>query len=144
MSSKTVLLTIVRHGQTEANVEKLLHGWTDTSLNDMGVRQGHAAGQALKATRFHKAFSSDLQRANYTCRYIIDENVSSTLSSDDIIVDKLLRERNFGEFENVPFAAVGLPKLLAGKPIGGESDEDVKERARAFLKVIRHQVCNLI
>ena len=47
--TKSAVLTIVRHGQTEANNTKIIQGWTDTPLNDLGIKQAKAAGQALKA-----------------------------------------------------------------------------------------------
>ena len=138
--AKTFVLTVVRHGQTEANADRLIHGQTDTSLNAMGVRQGHAAGQSLKATPFDKAF---MQRAKNTCSYIMDENnKSSKVSSNDIIEDELLRERHFGEFENCYFSgtmAMTKGKLIMDmtyKPNGGESDKDVRDRAQTFLNVI--------
>ena len=140
-STKTIVLTVVRHGQTEANAERVIHGQTDTCLNDMGVKQGHAAGQALKTTRFDKAFSSDLQRAKNTCSYILEENENSI---HDIIEDKRLRERHFGELENCSMAsAVEMTKGKTSsffmdmnyKPNGGESLTDVRDRARSFLNV---------
>ena len=60
--SKSLTLTIVRHGQTEANVKKIIHGWTDTPLNEAGINQAQVAGKALKDIRFDQAYSSDLQR----------------------------------------------------------------------------------
>ena len=49
--SKSITLAIVRHGQTEANVKKIIHGWTDAPLNDAGINQAKAAGKALKGLR---------------------------------------------------------------------------------------------
>ena len=34
--SRTIILTVVRHGQTNANKERVIHGWTDTPLNETG------------------------------------------------------------------------------------------------------------
>merc|ERR1711983_388318 len=92
-------MTIVRHGQTNANKERAIHGWTDTPLNAIGLKQAQAAGKALKDLEFHLAFSSDLQRANKTCQLILEENQASDISAESIKKDKLLRERNFGILE---------------------------------------------
>ena len=97
--SKTLILTIVRHGQTHANIERLVHGWTDTPLNETGVKQAKAAGKALKDVKFHQAFSSDLQRANKTCQIILAENQASNILPENIKQEILLRERNFGIYE---------------------------------------------
>jgi len=136
--SKTFILTLVRHGQTNGNKDKVLHGWTDTvSLNDKGLKQAQAAGQALKKHEFHLAFSSDLQRANKTCQVILEENEASFITSEHIQKDKLLRERNFGIFEgkSYDFCRDFMDKHgVDAAPENGESGAELKERAHEFLK----------
>jgi len=44
-------------------------------LNDIGLKQARAAGNALKDVTFHQAYSSDLSRANMTCKIILEEKV---------------------------------------------------------------------
>ena len=79
--TKTVNLTICRHGQTDANLKHIVHGWTNTPLNETGLIQAEAAGKALKDEKFHQAYSSDLQRAKKTCQLILEENrISNVLS----------------------------------------------------------------
>ena len=103
--TKTVVLTIVRHGQSEANKKKIIQGWThDTPLNDFGMKQAKAAGQVLKNVKFHQVYSSDLKRANKTCQIILEENQKSNISTENIKQDKLLREKKFGIFEGKPSA----------------------------------------
>ena len=97
--TRTAVLTIVRHGQTEANNKQVIQGWTDTPLNDFGMKQAKAAGQALKDVKFHQAYSSDLKRANKTCQIILEENQNSVISAENIKQDKLLREKKFGVLE---------------------------------------------
>ena len=60
-----------------------------------------AAGQALKDMTFHQAYSSDLQRAHKTCQIILEENQKSPITSANIIQDKLLQERDHGNFEGM-------------------------------------------
>ena len=60
-----------------------------------------AAGQALKDMKFHQAYSSDLQRAHKTCQIILEENQKSPITSANIIQDKLLQERDHGNFEGM-------------------------------------------
>ena len=136
--SKTFILTLVRHGQTNGNKEKVLHGWTDiVSLNDTGLKQAQAAGQALKKHEFHLAFSSDLKRANKTCQVILEENEASVITSEHIQKDKLLRERNFGFLEGKGYDEVIEFVKKYGEDITaetGESGGEVEARAREFLK----------
>ena len=97
--NKTVNLTIVRHGETDANLKQLVQGFTDNPLNQTGEKQANAAGKALKDIVFHQSYSSDLERAYKTCQLILEENQKSNLSVENIKQDKLLREKNFGVYE---------------------------------------------
>ncbi|GAA6082589.1 fructose-2,6-bisphosphatase TIGAR B, partial [Tachysurus ichikawai] len=57
-------VTLVRHGETQYNKDKLLQGQgIDTSLSETGLRQAKAAGQYLQDLRFSNVFVSNLQRA---------------------------------------------------------------------------------
>ena len=53
---KTIILTIVRHGETDANLKQLVQGFTDNPLNETGEKQANAAGKALKDILFHQAY----------------------------------------------------------------------------------------
>ena len=120
---KTIVLTIVRHGNTDANVKRIIHGWVDTPLNDTGVKQAKEAGKALTNVIFHHAYSSDLQRANKTCQLILEENKNSSICS--ITKDELLRERGFGIFENASYDVIPDAVEKHGDhftPENGESD----------------------
>jgi len=137
--TKSLTLTIVRHGQTEANVKKIIHGWTDTPLNDAGINQAQAAGKALKDFRFDQAYSSDLQRANQTCQIILKENINSSINAENVIKEKLLKERNFGVLEGESYDII--PSIIEKNgegfvPENGESGNSVQDRSRQFLKSI--------
>jgi len=43
-----VKLVLVRHGESEWNLENKFTGWTDVDLSENGVKEAHAAGQILK------------------------------------------------------------------------------------------------
>ena len=55
---------------------------------------------------FHQAYSSDLQRAHKTCQIILEENQKSPITSANIIQDKLLQERDMGDFEGMKLEEV--------------------------------------
>ncbi len=82
---------IVRHGQTDWNVQKKIQGHADIPLNDTGRAQAAELSETLGPIAFDYCFSSDLQRAAETA-LILNRNSS-------IQVDQRLRERNFGPWE---------------------------------------------
>ena len=55
---------------------------------------------------FHQAYSSDLQRAHKTCQIILEENQKSSINATNIIQDKLLQERDMGNFEGMKLEEV--------------------------------------
>ena len=55
---------------------------------------------------FHQAYSSDLQRAHKTCQIILEENQKSSINAKNIIQDKLLQERDMGDFEGMKLEEV--------------------------------------
>jgi len=89
-------LVLVRHGQSEWNLKNLFTGWRDPGLTDKGHEEAISAGKKLKAAglKFDIAFTSALQRAQITCRHILDEMGQPTLKT---IKDQALNERDYGE-----------------------------------------------
>ena len=92
--SGTVVL--VRHGQSEWNAKNLFTGWRDPDLTEQGHEEARQAGRTLakEGFRFDIAFTSVLQRAEKTCRHILDGVGQSDLET---IRDEALNERNYGD-----------------------------------------------
>jgi len=67
----TTRVYIVRHGETEANKQKIIQGHLDTLLNSEGKRQADLVAEALKVIPFDACFSSDLRRAADTADRIL-------------------------------------------------------------------------
>ncbi len=63
----SVKVTLVRHGETNENVKKILQGSLDTHLNNHGQKQAEALGVRLKDFHFDSVFCSDLQRCRSVC-----------------------------------------------------------------------------
>lgn len=63
-------ICLVRHGQTEWNNARLWQGRTDNPLNETGMAQAAAVGEALKGMPWDAAFSSPLTRARQTAGQI--------------------------------------------------------------------------
>ena len=107
-----IKLVLVRHGQSEWNLENRFTGWTDVSLSEKGIEEAKEAGRVLKEKGYHfdMAFTSVLKRANDTLKYILEE-----LGQDDIPVkyNWKLNERHYGALQ-------GLNKDEARKDFGEE------------------------
>jgi 2,3-bisphosphoglycerate-dependent phosphoglycerate mutase len=104
------LLVLVRHGESQWNLENRFTGWIDVALTETGRREAARAGSLLKGTRFDVAFSSVLQRANETLDIILRE-----LGQADLPVtrDQALNERHYGDLQ-------GLNKAETAKKYGDE------------------------
>ena len=122
------ILGLLRHGQTDWNVEGRLQGTSDIPLNETGLRQAHAAASAIVAAEWDLVLTSPLQRARQTAQQIVD-----THALGELTVDNRLLERAFGEAEGLSYLewktvydpAIGVP--------GGENLEQLEVRARAML-----------
>lgn len=84
------MIYIVRHGQTDWNVEGRYQGRKDVELNSKGIEQAKKTAEKLSGIKFDKVFSSPLKRAFQTAEIITEE---------DIIPDERLFERCNGELE---------------------------------------------
>jgi len=83
----------IRHGETAWNVDTRIQGQLDIPLNDTGRWQARRLGQAVADEGIVAIYASDLLRAYETARAVADG------TGCDIVTDKGLRERHFGEFE---------------------------------------------
>merc|ERR1712141_587906 len=109
---QVVNLTVVRHGQSEANIAKTLQ--KASPLSEAGKEQAQLAGIALKDVSFDQIYSSDQERAFDTALLILKNNdkmvhddMSHTIHkstspkkiSTGIQTTPLLRERDFGVYD---------------------------------------------
>ncbi|KAM3858963.1 fructose-2,6-bisphosphatase TIGAR B [Diretmus argenteus] len=136
----TFSLTLIRHGETQYNRDKLLQGQgVDTLLSETGSRQAEAVGQYLRDLPFSNVFVSNLQRACQTAEIILRNNTHC--SGMEMVLDPLLRERGFGIAEGRPKEHLKNMANAAGQscrdytPPGGETIDQVRLRFKKFLKV---------
>ena len=68
-------IILIRHGESQYNVQNLFTGWSDPDLTDKGIQEAKAAGKLLKDSgyTFDLAFASVLKRSIKTLHYILDE-----------------------------------------------------------------------
>lgn len=80
---------------TEWNKERKLQGNTDIPLNEIGIQQAHETSKLFNNTTIDKVYCSPLIRAKQTAE-IVCQNMNC-----EIVVEKRLSERCFGEFEGI-------------------------------------------
>jgi 2,3-bisphosphoglycerate-dependent phosphoglycerate mutase len=68
-------IVLIRHGESQWNLENRFSGWVDVDLSEVGVAQAKEAGQLLKKEGFifDVVFSSVLLRANRTAELLLAE-----------------------------------------------------------------------
>ena len=94
------ILVLVRHGQSEWNLENLFTGWTDVDLTHRGIGEARAAGIALReeGIGFDVAFTSVLTRAIRTLWLVLDE---MDLMWVPVHRDWRLNERHYGALQGL-------------------------------------------
>lgn len=135
-------LWLVRHGETQSNLDRVFQGQLDTVLTDQGIEQAQAVARALSCQEFDAVYSSDLQRTAQTAREIVGERYEVTL-------DPRLREMHYGVLQGIPFA--NFRSVLAEHGVaetwgpgifsqngmaapGGESIAEMRERLVSFVE----------
>ena len=88
-------LVLLRHGQSQWNLENRFTGWWDVDLSDQGVSEARAAGVLLKQRGydFDRCFTSVLTRAIRTLHLVLHELDSLWLP---VAKDWHLNERHYG------------------------------------------------
>lgn len=128
-------LYLLRHGQTEFNVKKLVQGRCDSPLTDLGRKQAGMAAAWLKGHDVvpDKVVSSPLGRAMDTASLVATE-----LLGPDAAVEPCegIIERSYGTFEEGPHDALPTDVWDPGEdlvPFGGEGSKALQERMVATL-----------
>ncbi|NIW00007.1 histidine phosphatase family protein [Candidatus Saccharibacteria bacterium] len=86
---------IVRHGETVWNAARRFQGALDSPLTNKGFQQANALAKRLRPISFSAIYASDLGRAFETAQIISGGN------GYEVMLDKELRERNYGIFEGL-------------------------------------------
>ena len=123
-------LYLLRHGQTEFNVKKLVQGRCDSPLTDLGRKQ---AGKAAAWLKDHdvvpdKVVSSPLGRAMDTASLVATELLG--LDAEVEPCEGII-ERSYGTFEEGPHDALPTDVWDPGEdlvPFGGEGSRALQER----------------
>lgn len=127
------IVGLLRHGQTDWNIDFRLQGITDIPLNSKGIQQATHAAQAIDSGDWHFVASSPLSRAMDTAKIIAD-----SIGISEVKINPLLLERSFGDAEGLTHAEwkAAYPD---GFPPGGESLDELRVRANQLLNDLVEQ-----
>lgn len=143
-------LVLLRHGQSQWNLENRFTGWHDVDLSPNGEAEAERAGVLLKDIRLDRVYSSTLKRARRTAQLALTaaENAGADVSAIKENGEWLmtehddLRERHYGDLVGLNKAETAAQygdeqvhqwrRGYAVQPPGGESLADVVERVRPY------------
>src|SRR6476661_10178919 len=114
-------LVLLRHGQSQWNLENRFTGWWDVALSEKGIQEARAAGRLLKdkGFDFDCCFTSVLTRAIRTLHLVLHEMGRLWLP---VTKDWRLNERHYG----------GLTGLDKAETAAKHGDDQVKIWRRSF------------
>ncbi len=132
-------LVLIRHGESQWNLENRFTGWVDVPLSPKGIEEAKAAGKKLAGFTFDRAFTSVLARATETLRIILEAIGQATIPIEK---DKALNERMYGELQGLNKAETAKKygeeqvkiwrRSYDVQPPGGESLKDTAERVLPY------------
>ena len=128
--TKTVI-GLLRHGQTDWNIDFRLQGITDIPLNDTGLAQARDVGKLIRSDDWDVLISSPLSRALSTAAIVAEESGMSGYS-----VEPLLLERAFGEAEGLTHEEWKTRYANLEVLPGGESLSELADRAWTLLETL--------
>lgn len=139
--ARPTTLTLIRHGESQANIDRCFGGHSPSPLTEAGLAQARKTGAFFAGQQQLdvpvRLYSSDLPRAIQTA-----EPIASALQIE-LGTDPGLRERSVGELDGLTFAYAQNERpevwkgLLGQDPLwcppGGESVQEAYDRMRACL-----------
>ena len=87
-------LVLLRHGESQWNLENRFTGWVDVDLSPKGVEEARRAAGLLRGFKFDKCYTSDLKRAQRTLDIVLEATGQAGLP---VVKDAALNERHYGD-----------------------------------------------
>jgi 2,3-bisphosphoglycerate-dependent phosphoglycerate mutase len=112
-------LILLRHGQSQWNLENRFTGWVDVPLSPKGEDEARAAGEKLRGRRVDKLYTSVLKRAIDTATLAL---AAAGIAPPATERDAALNERMYGDLQ-------GLNKAEAAQKWG---DAQIKQWRRSY------------
>jgi len=132
-------LVLLRHGQSQWNLENRFTGWIDVPLSAKGNEEAMAAAQQLSGYRLDRAFTSRLVRATDTLRIVL-----AAIGQEQIPIEEnqALNERMYGDLQGLnkeeTVKKYGVQQVEVWRrsydvrPPGGESLHDTAARVLPY------------
>ncbi len=132
-------LVLLRHGESQWNLENRFTGWVDVPLSPRGEEEARAAGRKLAGFQFQYAYTSVLKRAIDTLRIVLE-----AIGQPDLPVEKdaALNERRYGDLQGLDKAETAAKygeqqvkiwrRSYDVRPPGGESLKDTAARVLPY------------
>ena len=134
------MIYIIRHGQTDWNIEHRTQGQTDISLNANGIKQAELSTKKIENLKIDNIISSDLKRAYMTAQ-IINKNFNKNIETD-----KRLREFCFGTLEGITRDKITQEIWddfnKNPKHFNAETKEEIFNRIKSFINDIKSNNIN--
>lgn len=128
------ILVLIRHGQSQWNLENRFAGWSDIPLTEQGRKDAAKTGEAIREFAFDRAWTSRLVRATET----LDVILKTLKQKPRIENDSALNERHYGDLQGLNKAETAAKygqdlvyqwrRSYATRPPNGESIEDCDRR----------------
>lgn len=128
----------LRHGESEANLQQIVAGWSDVTLTQLGREQAHAAAMDILSDGviFDTIISSSLVRAYDTARIIAEV---TGYPVEQIRTFTELREKGSGSLELSPLGSISSLSEEERARHGVESLEAFQDRLRSGFKRVKQQ-----
>lgn len=134
------MIYIIRHGQTDWNIEHRTQGQTDIALNTNGIKQAELITRKIVNLKIDNIISSDLKRAYMTAQ-IINKNFNKNIKTD-----KRLREFCFGTLEGITRDKITQEIWddfnKNPKQFNAETKEEIFNRIKSFIDDIKSNNIN--
>jgi len=134
-------LVLLRHGQSQWNLENRFTGWVDVPLTEKGFEEARHAGELLQGFHFDKVYTSVLTRAHQTMDVVLE-----VMGVKDIPIerDQALNERHYGDLQGKNKAETAKEfgeeqvhiwrRSYDVPPPGGESLKDTAARTLPYFR----------
>lgn len=145
-------LILLRHGQSQWNLENRFTGWRDVDLTPQGEAEAVEAGRLIKDIHLDRVYTSTLIRARRTAQLALAAAEAAGADMGDVksgegwklIEHDDLRERDYGDLVGLnkaetaeKYGAEQVHLWRRGyeiRPPGGESLADVVARVRPYFE----------
>jgi len=122
------------HSTSKDNEAGISSGWKDVELSKLGIQQSKELGERFKDIKIDLICCSDFKRAIDTVKIAFGDKIP-------VIIDKRLRELNYGDFNGKPSEVVGrMKKERIEEPFpSGESYKQAMVRVHEFYRELKEK-----